>query len=344
VPRKPKRGVPNPNRPPGNWSMIQEENEQLRLEVEILKETVKVLKKEPGVGSEELSNREKAVIVDALRKKTHRSLPMLLKILNLPHSSYYYAKTAADRPDRHVERRGRIRDIFASNYSCYGSRRIHAELKRQGDVVSEKIVRQLMREEGLVVRIRRYHPYTSYLGEISPAVPDHLERDFRAERPNEKWVTDITEFSIPAGKFYLSPILDCCGGNVVSWNGGPKPDAQLANAALRNALGTLSDTRPILHSDRGSHYRWPEWIRLVEENGLTRSMSRKGCSPDNSACEGFFGRLKNECFYGLTFMGMSLDEFKNYIGAYIVWYNERRIKLSLGGRSPAEYRAFEFGL
>ena len=73
-------------------------------------------------------------------------------------------------------------------------------------------------------------------------------------------------------------------------------------------------------------------------------MSRKGCSPDNSACEGFFGRLKNECFYGLTFMGMSLDEFKNYIDAYIVWYNERRIKLSLGGRSPAEYRAFEFGL
>ena len=95
---------------------------------------------------------------------------------------------------------------------------------------------------------------------------------------------------------------------------------------------------PTVHSDRGGHYRWPGWIERMERAGLTRSMSKKGCSPDNSACEGFFGRLKNEMFYGRSWSGVSLDDFIQELNAYIHWYNHKRIKLSLGGLSPLEYR------
>lgn len=170
-------------------------------------------------------------------------------------------------------------------------------------------------------------------------MPDLLQRDFEAASPNEKWLTDLTEFAVPAGKVYLSPIVDCHDGLVVARSLGPHPTAELANESLRKALDTLSGERPILHSDRGSHYRWPVWLSLVESHGLRRSMSRKGCVQDNSACEGFFGRLKNECFHGRSFHGMSLEAFMSYIDRYIDWYNQERIKLSLGGRSPMQYRA-----
>ena len=84
----------------------------------------------------------------------------------------------------------------------------------------------------------------------------------------------------------------------VSWTIGTSPNAELTNTMLRKAIATLSpDEKPIIHSDRGCHYRWPEWIKIMDDAGLTRSMSKKGCSPDNAACEGVFGKLKNERFY-----------------------------------------------
>ena len=108
-------------------------------------------------------------------------------------------------------------------------------------------------------------------------------------------LTDITEFSIPAGKVYLSPIIDCFDGMVTAWKISTNPNAELVNSMLDEYHKTLKNgEKPIIHSDRGSHYRWPEWINRMNRYGFQRSMSRKGCSPDNSACEGFFGRMKNE--------------------------------------------------
>ena len=102
---------------------------------------------------------------------------------------------------------------------------------------------------------------------------------------------------------------------------------------------TLKDgEHPIIHSDRGFHYQWPGWIMRTENAGLIRSMSKKGCSPDNSACEGFFGRLKNEMFYGRFWNDVTVNEFIVILNNYIRWYNEKRIKMSLGGRSPLQYR------
>ena len=148
-----------------------------------------------------------------------------------------------------------------------------------------------------------------------------------------------TEFHIPAGKIYLSPIIDCFDGLPVSWTIGISPDADLVNTMLDSAIGMLNENEhPIVHSDRGAHYRWPGWIERMENAGLTRSMSKKGCSPDNSACEGFFGRLKNEMFYGHSWKDVTIEEFIRILDEYIHWYAEKRIKLSLGGMSPIQYR------
>ena len=108
---------------------------------------------------------------------------------------------------------------------------------------------------------------------------------------------------------------------------------------LDNAIQLLApDEKPIVHSDRGAHYRWPGWISLIESNGLRRSMSKKGCFPDNSTCEGVFGRLKNEMFYNTEWTGVSISEFIDILNNYLLWYNEKRIKKSLEYLSPMEYR------
>lgn len=156
---------------------------------------------------------------------------------------------------------------------------------------------------------------------------------------NEKWLTDITEFAIPAGKVYLSPIVDCFDGLLVNWNISTSPDALLVNSMLDNAAKLLSvGEKPIIHSDRGVHYRWPGWIDRMEKNGFIRSMSKKGCSPDNSACDGVFGRIKNEMFYNADWSGVNISEFIGILNDYLYWYNEKRIKKSLGYLSPIEYR------
>ena len=166
-----------------------------------------------------------------------------------------------------------------------------------------------------------------------------IERNFYADSPNTKWLTDITDFAIPAGKVYLSPIIDCFDGMVVSWNISRKPNSTLVNKMLDKAINKLNPTEhPLIHTDRGCHYRWPGWIERMDSAGLTRSMSEKGCSPDNAACEGFFGRLKNEMFYCRSWVGISMKNFIDEINSYIQWYNTKRIKQSLGYMSPVEYR------
>ena len=318
-------------------SELQEQIKQLQMEVDVLKEALNLLKKDPGINITELKNREKAVIIDAVEDKY--SLHQLLKCLCMAKSSYYYQRAVMKQSDKYAEIRMRIKIIFQENRNCYGYRRIHGELKKIGITVSEKIVRRIMKEEHLTVPTKRMKKYSSYKGEITPEVDNIINRDFHAEQPNTKWLTDITEFAIPAGKVYLSPVIDCFDGMVVKWNIGTTPDSILVNKMLEDAIGTLLPSEhPLEHTDRGCHYRWTGWIERMQAAGLTRSMSKKGCSPDNAACEGFFGRLKNEMFYGCSWVGVSMDDFINEINSYIEWYNTKRIKQSLGYMSPAEYR------
>lgn len=217
---------------------------------------------------------------------------------------------------------------------------MRAALGRRELHLSEKVVQRLMKQEGLSVSARKKRRYGFYLGEISPAPGNLLNCDFQAATPNEKWLTDITEFRIPAGKVYLSPVIDCFDGMVVSWTLGTRPDSELVNTMLDAAIDTVQscDSKPVIHSDRRAHYRWPGWLARMHSAKLTRSMSRKGCSPDNAACEGFFGRLKNEMFYPRDWKSTTIEVFIQAVHEYIVWYNEKRIKISLGSLSPIEYR------
>ena len=132
-------------------------------------------------------------------------------------------------------------------------------------------------------------------------------------------------------------MIDCFDGLVTSWSIGAYPNAELVNSMLDATIANLKDgEHPIVHSDRGCHYRWPGWIQRMDDNNLIRSMSRKGCSADNSSCEGFFGRLKNEMFFKRDWKDVTLDEFINIVNNYIKWYNETRIKQTLGYKSLIE--------
>lgn len=229
---------------------------------------------------------------------------------------------------------------FKASSGRYGYRRIWLKLKASGIKVSEKVIRQIMAEDGMVALcVRKRMRYSSYAGEITAAPPNILACDFRADTPNEKWVTDITEMRAKDGKIYLSPIIDCFDGLIVAWSISRNPNAALANEMLKKAIVKLPNgSRPTIHRDRGVHYRWDGWIDLMEWHGLIRSMSAKACSPDNAAAEDIFGRLKVEMYHGQGWEKRKVDELKKVLEEYMSWYNNDRIKQSLGGMSPLDYR------
>ena len=311
--------------------------DKLELRRAVPEGTVELLGKGQGADPRMLTNREKTILVESLRP-AHK-LRDLLGMVGLAKSSHRYQMAAMAKPDKYADLRIRICEIFHEGRGCYGYRRIHSVLRVEGVTVSEKVACRIMAEEDLHARRPKKRRYSSYKGEISNAPENLVNRDFHADAPNILWLTDITEFSIPAGKVYLSPVIDCFDGKVVARTMSTSPNAGLVNTMLDDAAATLgAGEHPVGHNDRGCHYRWPGWIERRERYGITRSMSRKGCSPDNSAMEGFFGRLKVEFFYGNDWRGWSIEQFMGALDDYIDWYNEKRIKVSLGGLSPVQYR------
>ena len=287
-----------------------------------------------------LSNKRKVELGERLRLESGRSLKEIIDFLKISKSSYEYHRVRLTLPDKLASVRDRITAIFWENNACYGYRRIWGVLKAEGIRISEKVVRRIMSKQGLKVR---YEPkmkrWSSYEGELSGAVKNLVKRDFHSGLPNFLWLTDITEFSLTDFKCYLSPVIDCFDGKVVSWNVSRHPDASLANDMLDDAIATLVDgEHPIIHTDRGAHYRWPGWIERCDKAGLNRSMSAKGYTPDNAACEGFFGRLKNEFFYHRNWRETNYEQFVEKLKFYIEWYNDIRIKKSLGWMSPVQFR------
>ena len=289
----------------------------------------------------ELTNKEKTALINELRPRW--KLSRLLSALDMARSSYQYQQGALRAPDRDEEARRRISEVFDASDGTYGRRRIHDELKDRGTTIAEHRIARIMAEEGLEARgkTRPKRRYNSYVGEVTEHPGNKVKQDFAAGLPNFLWLTDVTQFSIPAGKLYLSPVLDCFDGSIVSWTTSTSPNAEMANSMLMAALATTTDEERrhlVIHSDCGCHYRWPGWISICEEAGIVRSMSRKGCSPDNSRMEGFFGTMKNEMFYGRDWTGVSLDELRRKIDDYMEWCNAKRIKRSLGSMSPLQYR------
>lgn len=341
-----RRNAPMPAEPmPAAGDDVEELRRQvevLRLENAVMRETIDVLKADdPRLDPSTLTNRERTRVVDAIRGEF--GLAACLKAVGLKRSTYYYERGAIAAGDRYAVLRARVAGLFEQGGRAWGYRTIHRMLRLDESdpiVVSEKVVRRIMREGAMrPVYLKRPKRWSSYAGEIGEAPANLVERDFHADAPNMLWVTDVTQFTMDGYKCWLSPVVDCFDGMVVSWTLSRSPNADMANRMLLDAVATLRDgEHPIIHSDRGCHYRWDEWIRICEEHGLIRSMSAKGCSPDNAAAEGFFGRLKNELFYGRDWRGVGYEEFRERLAAYLTHYNETRIKKSLDWMSPVQYR------
>ena len=318
---------------------LEERVRKLELENDILRAAAKVLKAE---SPSPMTNREKALVINELRATTGRSLRELAGSLRISKSSYEYQRAALCRPDKHAGLRARVREAFEGASALRGYRYV-THVLRSGDgpvTVSEKVVRRIMREEGLAVAYaKRRARCGSYKGEISDAPENLVNRSFRAAAPNELRPADITEFGLPGGKVHLPLILDCFDGGLPAWSIGTSPNAELANSSLEAACGTLREgQRPVTRSDRGRRCRWPGWIAICEKSHLIRSMSKKGCSPDSSAMEGFFGRLENEFFHHRDWLGVTMPEFCRMLDAYLRYYNEERPKEKLGWLSPMQYR------
>lgn len=307
------------------------EKRELDVEIAICRGALELLGKEPGADPENLTNREKTILVKQISEAQRVSVKSLLPAVGLAHSTYHYRLNAMRRPDRDAWLLPLVEEAFENSEKRYGYKRVHLELQGMGITVSAKRVMKLMTKHGMVPLFKSAKRYSSYKGELTRAPENLVNRDFHADGPNMLRVTDLTEFSIPAGKAYLSPLIDCYDGLPVAWTIGTSPNAELADGMLSDACSTLGEgDRPVIHSDRGCHYRWPEWIRICEEHKLTRSMSAKGCSPDNAAAEGFFGRLKQEFFHKRSFAGVSMDEFIGMLDDYMVWYRDKRIKTEFG--------------
>ena len=193
-----------------------------------------------------------------------------------------------------------------------------------------------MKELGLVCRVRM-KKYRSYKGEVGKIAPNLLNRDFHAEKPNQKWVTDVTEFSLFGEKLYLSPILDLHSSDLVSYTISDRPVLSMVTTMLDEAFAKIpAGTNLILHSDQGWQYQHKQYQQMLREKGVRQSMSRKGNCLDNAVIENFFGLLKSELLYLQEFQ--SMEHFKQELIEYLDYYNNRRIKAKLKGLPPAIHR------
>ncbi len=240
------------------------------------------------------------------------------------------------QPDKYTELKDVIRQIFSENRGRYGYRRITLELHNRGYYINHKTVQKLMKQCGLKCEIRR-RKYRSYKGEVGKVAPNIISRNFKADKPNQKWTTDVTEFAIKDQKIYLSPILDMFNGEIVSYSISRHPTFKQITDMLDKAFKKIpDDTGLILHSDQGWQYQMKIYQWRLKEKGIIQSMSRKGNCLDNSVMENFFGLLKTEMFYKHKFD--SAEQLINEIENYIDYYNNKRIKCKLKGLSPVQYR------
>ena len=273
-------------------------------------------------------------MIQELRQE--HDLATLLEIAQQPKATYYYHRKKEESTDKYIQAKAEIQSIFHEHKGRYGYRRITDELRNRGFGLNHKTVQRLMKELGLVCRVRM-KKYRSYKGEVGKIADNELNREFRAEKPNQKWVTDVTQFRLFGQKIYFSPILDLCSGDIVTYTISDSPNLEMVTTMLEQAFLNLpNNTGLILHSDQGWHYQHKQYRRMLAEKGIKQSMSRKGNCYDNSVMENFFSHLKSELLYLQEFE--SVDHFKQELIEYIDYYNNRRIKARLKGLPPALHR------
>ena len=252
----------------------------------------------------------------------------------MARSTFYYNNIC--KPDKWAVERSEIVDIFHGHHGRYGYRRITAEMRNRGYIINHKTVQKLLDEAGLkcLVRMKKYR---SYKGEVGKIAPNLLERNFKTDKPLQKLATDVTEFSLFGVKRYLSPVMDMFNGEIIYYTLYEHPVLDMVLDMMRGTVKKIGNvTGAVLHSDQGWAYQNKKYQKYLQENGFRQSMSRKGNCLDNAVMENFFGLLKSELLYLQDFK--SVEDFEEQLHEYIKYYNEKRIKTRLRGKSPVQYR------
>lgn len=271
-------------------------------------------------------------------EKAHHSLSLLCRCLRVTRSGFYAWRKRPESTRAQRDRRLKvlIRASFAASKGRYGSPRIQEDLSQQGERVSRKRVVRLMQEQKLKARVRKRFQSTTRSDHRLPTSANLLDRRFAAEAPNQRWVSDTTEFVIgDSGKLYLAAILDLYSRFVVGWAVSAGNDRRLTIQALEMALGRRRPEAGLLHhSDRGSTYASKDYQAILDARGIASSMSRRGDCFDNAVMESFFSTVKSELAERFDSFSQAKVALFDYIEAF---YNQRRRHSTLGQISPAAF-------
>ena len=259
--------------------------------------------------------------------------------MNMARSTYYFEISRTNVvAERNRELADEITDIFEHHKGKYGVRRVYGELRNRGHNVNHKRVQRIMHCLGLLGK-RPKEKYHSYKGEVGKVAPNIIDRDFSTESFLEKWTTDVSQFGFSWGKCYLSPILDMNNNEVISHDLSLHPTLEQVQRMMDRAFEKFPDVSGvIMHSDQGWQYQHQYFRETLRSHGMIQSMSRKGNCYDNCIMETFFGRLKNEMFYGHEKEYSSFEEFSKAIDEYIYYYNNERIQSKTKWMPPVKYR------
>ena len=281
---------------------------------------------------------EKAALVKELREEGY-TLNNLLKVIGLSRSTYYYEISKTDAvKERNAALSSEISAIFKENKERYGVRRVHRELLNRGLHVNHKRVQRIMKQLSLKGK-RPKEKYHSYKGDAGKVADNIINRNFSTEKPLQKWTTDVSQFNLPWGKCYISPLLDMHTNEVVSYNLSLHPNMEQIKDMLTKAFDRFPSVQGlIMHSDQGWQYQHELYRNELKKHGVIQSMSRKGNCYDNCIMETFFGRLKNEMFYGFEKQYPSFEAFSKAIADYIDYYNNRRIQAKTKWMPPSKFR------
>ena len=256
----------------------------------------------------------------------------------MARSTFYYNNKA--KPDKWAVERQRVAELFHENRGRYGYRRITLAMRNDGYIINGKTVRRLMDESGIKCQVRM-KKYKSYKGEVGKIAPNLLKRDFTADAPLKKLVTDVTEFHLFGIRIYLSTVLDLYNSELICYTIYRRPVLEMVMEMINDALAVIGpNSHAILHSDQGWQYQHKTYQQTLKENGILQSMSRKGNCLDNAVMENFFGLLKSELLYLQKFD--SVEHFLDELHKYLKYYNEKRIKEKLNGMSPVQYRTHKY--
>ena len=257
----------------------------------------------------------------------------------MARSTYYFEIGKTDKVTLKNERlMSDIRVIFEHHKCRYGVRRVHQELVRRGIVVNHKRVQRLMHRMNLLGK-RPKEKYHSYMGAVGKVADNIIDRNFTANAPLQKWTTDVSQFSFSWGKCYLSPILDMNTNEIISYDLSQSPNLEQIQRMLNQAFVRFPNVKGLIfHSDQGWQYQHASYQRALKEHGILQSMSRKGNCYDNCIMETFFGRLKNELYYGCEKEYPTFEAFANSLKEYIDYYNNERIQAKTKWMPPARYR------